>query len=158
MSHVKIGRELASVSRWQILLKTRKMSYPANNWEFWKSADRLFPRCADFRPGAENRSVTWKWVCLGRFLDGFQNLAINQEKSFSFWIEYKWHRIQHYSVPVGNILFFRAIYSVAKSEKRSVIIGRQLTSTRHSKEICRFDAVKNPLALPRLHILGGKCC
>ena len=72
-----------------------------------KISEPLFFRDVQiFDRDPKKRSVTWKWVCLGRFLDGFQNLAINQEKSFSFWIEYKWHRIQHYSVPVGNSLFF----------------------------------------------------
>ena len=73
-----------------------------------------------FEQNRKKRSVTWKWVCLGKFLDSFQNLAINQKKRLAFSDEHIMHRNVHYSVPFGNNLFFRAIYFVADLEKNAL--------------------------------------
>ena len=70
-----------------------------------------------FEQNRKKRSIVWKWVCLGRFLDGFQNSAINHEKSLVLWDEHIRHRNVHYAVPVGNTFFSRSIYSVAEWKK-----------------------------------------
>ena len=50
-------------------------------------------------------------------MGGFQNSAINQEKSLAFSDEHIRHKKLRFAVPVGNTFFSRSIYSDAEWKK-----------------------------------------
>ena len=55
---------------------------------------------------------------MARFSDGFQNSAVNLEKSLAFCDEHIRHKKLRFAVPFGNTFFSRSIYySVAEWKK-----------------------------------------
>ena len=81
-------------------------------------------------------------------MDGFQNSAINLEKSLAFSDEHIRHKKLRFAVPVGNTFFSRSIYSDVES-KKTLYLGTPIAG--FNLQVERFGADLITLEIENLH-------